>query len=208
MKNNIDSTQQEINSTELNTEEESKGNQLEKEFAEFMKSTLNWGKVRVGAHLVGKNNTHGAKVDIVAQFDDSMGNVYKKCSRFLIGFALFFMLLTFVDDRFIYTGLFSGILSVVFAYFIRKKGIKLYRKNALVECKNLKGKANINHISKSIREMEDYKKSGDTSYNFEYHYFVSSNGYIDNAIKYALEHGIICYEKKNDVFVKSSFYNN
>ncbi len=74
-----------------------------------------------------------------------------------------------------------------------------------MECKNLKGKVNINQIEKSIREFNDYTASGNKEYKFKYHYFVSANGYIENALKYAEDKGILCYQKEGDTF-KRVFY--
>jgi len=194
-----------------------KGRNLENEFSLFMRHELGWKKTRVGAHMAGKLNRKGTSIDVIGERPDERGRRLHNLS--LIYLLVGFMLLAIGSmDVFLELDLFGDfyiseifiLLAVIFifgALFTILVSVKLSKENAWVECKNLKGKVNINQIDKSIRELKDYKASGDKEYKFEYHYFVSANGYVENALKYAIEHGLICYEKSGDTFKKVGYWD-
>ncbi len=201
----------------VETEEEtsrSKGKELEEEFSKFMKKKLGWSTTRVGSHLAGRDNRKGTSVDIVGNRLNQLGMAFKKAFKV---YALAFVVLIVIGMIYGYSKNFKdGVTSTIFytglIFEIAGVGALIFsniynRESALVECKNLKGKANINHISKTLRELEDYKKSGDKEHKFKHHYFVSTNGYVENALRYAQEHGITCYEKENGKFVQSQYWS-
>lgn len=191
-----------------------KGKELEHEFAKFMKENLGWNNVRVGAHLVGRSNRKGASVDIIAWRLNETGLNLKGLGKiYLWGCGIFFLLgllIGFASDWEIEFAEFLIIVSLpleilgLIVYFI---GLKYLNESVLVECKNLKSKVNITHIDKSLRELRDYKSTGDSEYKFVYHYFVSSSGYIETALKYAIENGIVCYHKIGNKFEQTKYYN-
>ena len=197
------------NETEESTYE--KGNKLEKDFALFLKRELNWSKVRVGAHLPGKMNRKGASIDVIGERLDSRGEKFEMGS--IISVVISLVCLVYGIIWAIYDIDNGGILLIIYSLitagasmiFLVQSG-KYNKENAWAECKNLKSKANINQIDKSLREKKDYEASGDKEYKFEYHYFVSASGYIENALKYAIENNIICYEKSGDTFKKSGYW--
>lgn len=205
---------------QLTSEEEStydKGRKLEIEFSVFMKHELGWKKTRVGAHMAGKLNRKGAAIDVIGERPDERGR--KLHNLALLYLILGSMLLIFgAMDIFLELHLLGDyylseifiMLALVFvggSLFTIFVSLKYNKENAWVECKNLKGKVNINQIDKSIREYKDYIASGDSEYKFEFHYFVSSNGYVENALKYAIEHGLVCYEKSGDTFKKVGYWD-
>ena len=67
--------------------------------------------------------------------------------------------------------------------------------------------SHINHVRKTIEEKADYVRSGDREYKFEYHYFVSANGFVENALKYAVDNNVICYVKEGNTFKKVGYWD-
>lgn len=188
-----------------------KGRELEVEFSLFMKRELNWGKVRVGAHLPQKMNKKGASVDVISERLDDRGQKFQQLSIIAIVVSLIMICMALImiyselgtGELFLALSVTIGLGSIVFML----QSSKFNKENGWVECKNLKGKVNINQIDKSLREYKEYKNSGDKEYKFEYHYFVSKSGYIENALRYAIENGIICYEKTGDTFKKVGYWD-
>ena len=180
-----------------------KGRELETEFSVFLKRELGWQKVRVGAHLPGKMNRKGAAIDVIGEKLSEKGKRYHtRAINFLIitgGLFVLAIIWNLMDwgnggiGLLIYA-IIAGIVAVIFL----KRSDEFNKENAWVECKNLKSKVNINHVDKSLRELKDYRESGDKEYKFEYHYFVSASGFVENALKYAIENNVICYEKISD----------
>jgi hypothetical protein len=191
-----------------------KGRALENEFAKFMREELNWQKVRVGAHLSGGFNRKGAAIDVLAEKLDDRGVRLKKLGT---------IYLIFCGVLFLYGILYGinvdwndgiGEICIYIALPLEVGGLfalilsnKYNKENALVECKNLKSKAHKDHILKSINELDDYKRSGDKEYKFKAHYFVSANGYVENALKIATDNGLICYQKNNGKFERVTYFN-
>ncbi len=189
-----------------------KGKKLENEFCVFMKKELNWTKARVGAHMTGNLNAKGTSIDVLGERLDERGKKFKNVALFVLIFSLLMLVYGFIwlindwDNNGIGFMIFSLMLMLGGFVFIGQSE-KYNKENAWVECKNLKGKVNINQIDKSIRELNDYRNSGNKDYKFEYHYFVSASGYIENALKYAVEKGLICYEKSGDTFKKVGYWD-
>lgn len=195
---------------ELNTYE--KGNGFEHEFALFMKQQLDWSNVRVGAHMAGKQNVKGANIDVIGERLDDKGTAARKVVIAMVTIASLMLMYAIIwaaeemDNGglgFLITSFSFLFGSIIFGFV----SAKYNKENAWVECKNLKGKANINHISKTIREIEDYRASGNSEYKFTHHYFASANGFVENALKYAVSHNIICYEKEGNTFKRVGYWD-
>lgn len=199
----------------LNDEDEQtsydKGRELEDEFSIFMKRELKWDKVRVGAHLPQKMNKKGAAIDIISERLDERGKNFHKAAMWWVIGALACILMSLImiatelgtGEIFLAAGIAVGVGGFFFMYQSNKHN----KENGWVECKNLKGKSTLPQIDKSLREYREYKNSGDKEYKFEYHYFVSKSGYVENALRYAIEHNIICYEKSGDTFKKVGYWD-
>ena len=183
-----------------------KGRELEEEFAAHMKKNLGWTSVRVGAHMKGKENSKGASIDVIGECLDERGVKFHRVSMSILTSAIFMVLvgitLLFEDiDGGSEVLLISIFVSGLAGFFLWQSDV-YHKQNAWVECKNLKGKATISMIDKSLREKRDYIASGDKEYKFEYHYFVSASGFVENALKHAVAHGMFCFEKKDGKFVE------
>lgn len=189
-----------------------KGRSLELEFSVFMKRELNWEKVRVGAHMAGKTNSKGAAIDVVGERLDKRGkNFHSFATIWIIGAGILFILaLIWAFESFDNSGIGFLVVALAFmasAIFFMIQSDIYNKENAWVECKNLKGKVNINQVDKSIREFKDYKNSGNKEYKFEEHYFVSSSGFVENALKYAIENNIKCYVKDGATFKHIGYWH-
>lgn len=205
--NDNDSTEEEHDVTSYE-----KGRELENNFSTFMKHELGWTKTRVGAHMAGKLNVKGAAIDIIGERLDERGKTFRAVFMLWFVAGLFLLVYGIVE---VFDGLDAqGAILLLFSLatllgalvFITQSN-KYNKENAWVECKNLKGKANINQIDKSLREKNDYIQSGNKDYKFDFHYFVSSNGFIENALKYAVDKGIICYIKEGETFKRVGYWD-
>ena len=202
--------------TDIDEQEEGisyeKGREFEEQFAQFMKDELGWNKVRVGAHMTGKNNAKGTSIDILGERLDALGRKYKGISTKWIFGSVLLVICSGIwhfgnmganGFWFFILGLLSSMGAIIFHIL----SITNNKQNAWVECKNLKGKANINHISKMIREYNDFKASKNEDHRFTHLYFSSANGYVENALKMAMDNGIICYTKKGNSFQEVKYWD-
>lgn len=187
-----------------------KGIGLEKEFCEYLKTDLGWEKARIRSQMASKFNMRGTNVDVIAERIDARGNKLKKLG---IVYAIFFILLMIVsffeeDSELQLFLLCFGLIFEIGGVFAFIYSINLNKENAWVECKNLKTKVNISQVQKTIDEYKHYKESGNKEYKFVECYFVSTNGFVENALKLAVENGIKCYIKENGIFKKIDYWNH
>jgi hypothetical protein len=200
-----------IENLELNENVFEKGIELEKEFCEYLKTDLGWEKARTRSQMASKFNMRGTNVDVIAERLDDRGRRLKLVSNFyfIICFVTILIgiyLITNYNE--------NGVFIMLFGFFVFLAGLfslklseKLNKENAWVECKNLKTKANISQVQKTINEYKHYKESGNKEYKFKECYFVSSNGFVENALKLAVENGVKCYTKENEKFKKIDYWD-
>ncbi len=184
-----------------------KGLKLEQEFAEFLTTEMNYGKVKIRSQIKAAENSRGSNIDIIGERPNKKGERMKRLanSYLIIFFAMFGGGLIIGYSNNWGVGIWTLLITVsiifeagaLIALFISKSNDIV---NAWVECKNLKGKANINQVRKMIDEMSEYKASGDKRYKFYDFIFVSANGFIDNAIQLAERNNIQCYVKHEESF--------
>lgn len=181
-----------------------KGENFEKLFAEYMKSNLGWDGCRVRAQQKGKANSKGAQVDIIAYKSDKRGkNLEKLAIGYLIVMVIGFIWGYLEDEILIMIG---GLIFGALALFSVYQSTNLHRENAWVECKNLKKKATYEQVQKCINEFKDYRASGDKEFKYVALYFVSAAGFVENALKLAIDNNIGCYEYKNGKFEKVTYW--
>jgi len=189
-----------------------KGIELEEKFAQYMKEELEYKKTRTRAHLPGKDNVKGYEADILAEKEDKMRDLLINIGEFLgiIGIIAFIIGLLELLDQQTNDFLFNwGMVFFIIAIFIGIMTHFIWHKEyAWVECKNLKSKANINQISTLHRNLEDYNNVENNEYKITQLIFVSTNGFIENAIKYAENKNIECYETdKKERFIESTYWS-
>lgn len=189
-----------------------KGREFEKKFAEFMKEELGWSKVRVGAHMSGRDNAKGTSIDVCGEQLDEIGMKYKSRANTWTIISVVFGIFSITwwynnwgesGSVFLLLSLTSLLGSRIFSYL----GILNHKKHSWVECKNLKSRVNINHISKMLREFNDFKASKNEDYKFTNLYFASANGYIENALKMCMDNSIVCYTKKGRTFIEEKYWD-
>lgn len=190
-----------------------KGLDFEKQFAKFMKRELGWKKVRVGAHMQGKHNAKGTTIDVFAERLDYIGVKFNKIANRLLISAICFAIFSFIWHiekwgEHGYWMLFCSLVSLAIVSFSKVISSHFNKQNAWVECKNLKSKVNFNHIHKMLREYNDYRASKNDDHKFTHLYFASANGYVENALKTAVDNKVICYVKKGDTFVEAKYWDD
>jgi hypothetical protein len=175
------------------------GADFEQRFANYLVTNLGYDNYQVRNQVKSVNNSRGTNVDIIGRRLDArgkrlenLGKIYLYLTGFVAAFGILLMFL--MDDKWCGTVvILIAVVIEVIAYVAVLKGIEFAFENIWVECKNLKGKADITQVRKTIDEISDYQKSGDTTYKFAEYAFVSANGFVDNAIGLAIKHGIKCY---------------
>lgn len=189
-----------------------KGREFEIQFANFMKSDLNWTHIRIGASMAGHNNPKGTSIDVIGERLDELGVKYRDIStKWILGSVVFGLggILWHIEqwgENGLWFTIFM-LLSLMGAVMFRILSDANNKQNCWVECKNLKGKVNINQVSKMIREFQDYKASKNEEHRFTHYYFASANGYVENALKMATDNNIICYMKKGKTFEEVKYWN-
>ena len=184
---------------------------LENEFCEYLKTDLSWEKARTRSQMASKFNMRGTNVDVVAERLDDRGRRLKLVSNFYFIICVITILiglyLIISDNE-------NGVFIMLFGFFVFLAGLfslnlseKLNKENAWVECKNLKTKVNISQVQKTVDEYKHYNQSGNKEYKFVECYFVSTNGFIENALKLAIDNDIICYTKENEKFKKIDYWD-
>src|SRR6202021_550616 len=78
---------------------------------------------------------------------------------------------------------------------------------AWVECKHQKDLVTNEQMQITLFNYSGYKKVKGKKYWFTEHYFVSSNGFSEGALKLAQEHNILCYIYKNRTFEYVPYWN-
>ncbi len=188
-----------------------KGADFEILFAEFMKSDLKWEGYAIRTQQKQKSNNSGVQVDIIAKRTDDRGKkFYKVCLAYLIfGIAMIVIATILYAADFYELCQYPAIIGMVFAIgsavalWLSKK---FNQENAWVECKRRKDKATIEQVHKLLYEFNDYIATGDKEYKYVEKYFVSEIGFVDNALKLALDNKIVCYEYKDGKFIKKDYW--
>lgn len=190
-----------------------KGIGLEKEFAEYLKSDLGWEKARIRSQMASKFNMRGTNVDVIAErinkIESDRFNLIS-LGYFLVFIVFFIYGLSITETDFVIS-LVILVFSIAFFSFgliFRKTAINKIREHAWVECKNLKTKVNISQVQKTIDELKHYKETENREYKFVEVYFVSSNGFVENALKLAIDNKINCFIKEGNKFKKIDYWNH
>ncbi len=185
-----------------------KGSYLEDLFAEFMKSDLGWDKTKTRTQMRSHYTNRGSNVDVIAERVDAIRDKIITMATIVsvIGVGSIVCMFLFSD----YARYFGVLLSpcvVIFAmsHFILNK---FYRpEHAWVECKNRQGNVTYDEMQKTIHQLEAYKASGDKEYKLVEHCFVSATGYVDTALKLAMDKKVTCYLYKDSAFTEVSYWN-
>jgi len=178
-----------------------------------MKDELGWDKVRVGCHMSGRNNAKGTSIDICGERLDELGIKYKKWSS---SWTIASVVLAIFSIAWWYNNwgehglgfFFLALISLLGSRIFHYLSLLNHKRHAWTECKNLKSRVNINHISKMLREFNDFKASKNDDYKFTNLYFASANGYVENALKMCMDNNIICYTKSGKTFIEAKYWDD
>ena len=197
--------------SELGREWNSKGKLLQKEYGEYLKKDLSWRGYKLEVML--SHNEGASKVDVIAVRDNELGKKYRWWFKvFSIACLLFgvlaWMMFVFHQDKWAF------VLSLfpILLYWAGKVAMhyseKYNAEHAWVECKNTKKQAEIDDIKILWSNYELYRESGNKEFDFKELHFVSVNGFIENAHRFAIERKIKCYVKnKNGIFVEAPYWD-
>jgi hypothetical protein len=180
-----------------------KGLALEHMFSDYLVNELGYNSTRIRAHVKSSINNRGINVDIIAK------RGYALAVGFDIAGTIFGLLtLIFISYAVENNNMPVGIMAIPF--FILSGGCFFLFSNKMikhswVECKNHLTPVTHAMVLKTISEYESHKFTKSNEYNFTRLYFVSSSGFIDNALKLASDKKIHCYIIKNGNFEKLSY---
>ena len=120
------------------------------------------------------------------------------------------IMIVFIFIGILFDEMWVAILALIIGmvgFFAALIGRSFYKEYAWVECKNRKGKATYDQVQKCINEYNDYKARKNKEYRYVSKYFASASGFVENALKLAMDNDIICYEyNKNEKFEKVTYW--
>ena len=191
-----------------------KGKNFEDEFSDFLLRKLKWKKTRTRAHVAGNENPKGAEIDIIAERFTENGERRQELKRkfwwfpYLAGICLIVRIIWHKElgnAWYLFAIVLAGYYGV---WYIYEKYFLM--EHAWVECKNLDAKVDIQKVKKAIGEYEDYLRSGNKEYRIICLYFVSKNGFVENALKLAHDYKkipVLCYMKDQGNFVEVKYWS-
>lgn len=178
-----------------------KGVQLENDFAKYMQDELGYDVVNTRKSVSGKENVKGVQADIIGVEYDERGERLRKAALITLGCCFSGSILGLaglLPDSF--QVLFGTLIFGSFLYVII--GRNMNNHYTWAECKNHKDKIDIKTVRDFYHEVKDHNLSKDKHFTVEKMMFVSSGGFIDNALEFAAHNGIRCYTIKDKKIVR------
>lgn len=170
------------------------------EFAGFLQQQLRWRKIRL-------NKYQDNILTAVAERQNKKGQTLRDLAILWYAVSLGFIIVGFAMgyDSFFHDGMeqvlsWSGAVLLVSIQVFILIARRIYREKAWVGANNSTSKTGIEEIEKNLRMFWKYAASSNGSYNFTTHYFLSANGFTWEALEFATENNIACYEMKNGQF--------
>lgn len=185
-----------------------KGKEFENRFGEFMKSDLDFDKIKPRTFLSSTINPKGSEVDIVGVRKDDRGKFFNVIAGVTMLVAVLLLLYGFYeawlwyDDIWmidpIYTSTMLGLEAIAIIYLIL--GANKFDKYTWVECKAWSKKVPIKEVRDCYHRYQEYNQSKDRKHTCHEMIFVSKSGFVANAIDYANEKGVKLYVESEDGF--------
>jgi hypothetical protein len=182
-----------------------KGDSFEKEFANYMKTNLGYEKTATRRNVRSAANATGTNVDVIGFKTDPRGKRLRMLGIIYIALALLVMIIkslyTYDNENNTVDSTLSTVIFLVALFTFCVGCFSIYKAKALesengwVECKNLKSKATINHVTIMFEQFKNYENSNDNKHKFTELYFVSANGFVDNALEFAKQRNVRCFIK-------------
>jgi hypothetical protein len=174
-----------------------KGKTFEEAFCKFMTTDLGYSKAYTGHNMPSRVNPRGIKLDIVAKRKSKAGELIYKITigviLLIIPIGLVCYLVMPKTDENTFILLFTIGLILVLSGLALIIATNYTIEYAWVECKNWKDKVPIKEVEKMLFEFNSHNHSKDKRFVFRHKYFVSANGFVDNALTYAIDNKIMCY---------------
>lgn len=174
-----------------------RGAEWEREFSKYMTDELEYNDCIMNTTVKGALSTNEYEVDIIGKKLSDKGESYNNVGVFLIvlaiiviGLELFFDVVIFVDNAMYILG---GLFIVGFVFLQLAKDHEW--EYSWVECKNHQKPIDKKAFSLLKSNVEDYHNSKDKKFDFKNKILVSKSGFTKNAIRFAEEYNIECYDK-------------
>lgn len=183
-----------------------KGLELENKFAEYMIAELGYDEIKERIMIKGIDNSKGVEIDIVGMQYDERSERFRRLAFVTLAIALLGMGASFLEIEPFNSdmiGFFVLIEFIAVGYAII--GRMLNTKYTGVECKNHKTKVNIKLVREFYHQILDNNQSKDKKYKLSNMIFVSKNGFVNNALEYASNKGILCYQQVENGFKKVKY---
>lgn len=181
-----------------------KGIDLEMRFCKYLKTEMGFKNARIRAQMKSRMNNRGSNVDIIAERQDHRGKrLYNLGIVYLLLCALVLLYGLFEDETALWLGFFLEVLGFVALVISRRYTVE----HVWVECKNQKNKVSYSQMQKTIHEYDEYKASNDREFNFVEQYFISSSGFVENALRLAEEKGVQCFVASESKIVEVTYWN-
>jgi len=176
-----------------------KGIKLENEFAEHMKNSMGYDAVNTRVSVSGRENVKGVQADIIGvKYDDRSEKTRKTC--IIIALVTVFISVLGVIG-FLNAALMIPVVAVqIYCLYNIITSRKLHNQYTWVECKNHAAKINIKTVRDFYAEVCDHNNSLDRKFDIHKTIFVSSGGFIDNALQIAKGKGIKCFTIRDGDF--------
>jgi hypothetical protein len=184
------------------------GKKLEDDFALFLKNNLGYTKVDTRITVFSRKNPNGSNVDVMGKKNSNQGKRIMLLSKIMMYLSLPIMLIpAFLSTISVsYTQIFTlaaiGLSMIVLSAMILGLADYYSAEYAWVECKSSKDKTTFDQVDTMVSRFNAHMKNKHKRYNFKEKYFVSANGFIDNALGHAHSNGIICYICEGNEFKK------
>ncbi len=188
------------------------GKSFEIEFADWMEEELGYQETKTRVRVKGKVSDRGYEPDIHGIYFDRKWDVIRKLGIGLMVLALLTIFLprefkwfkdistqivgSVTPDLVGYALLIVGALGFILAYKARDRTTT----HAWVECKDRKTSVKRLDIVKLASDVEDVRKLKEAKWHPDDVIMVSSSGFDHDALEFAEEKDIICYEKTEDGF--------
>jgi hypothetical protein len=177
-----------------------KGLALERMFSDYLVNELGYKSTRIRPQVRSNNNFRGINVDIIAERKNEHARWYKVAAYCFLFAGFYILMHAFLAPSFL------QLLSVLLLFFMVYACFNSYEErkmnHAWVECKHHNKPVSHAMVQKAVIEYESHNLMEPKDYNFTAMYFVASEGFIDNALKFAVDKKVNCYIIKNGIFEK------
>lgn len=177
-----------------------KGAKLEREFAKYMKDQLGYDECYLNQKVKGKISTNEYEVDIIGKILSEEGRKRHNESLIVMVIGALILFFGFLDiiqiDKSVM--IIIGAITFIGGIIFNDSKKKLYE-YTWVECKYYKNKVGKDIVNTLKYKVNDNNSSNDKKFEFKNAILVSGSGFIGNALRFAKELSIDCFEKVGEM---------